>query len=225
MSKKILGICAALVALAALAIPASASAATTLREGGVPLNASPEVKILATQHEESIFEAGGGTVVCTENTMTGSVHTNDHTNGITGTITHAAFRGTESETRCKSSLLGPTKVDIPALDNKTGDWCIKNVAGTDNFEVLGRGCTEAGNGTLTFTLTGSLTCTYTRSSGVEGHFTTTEAPATLTVTNNPEFTRESPSSFLCPANGKITKMAFTLFTDTEKEEPVSIDDV
>lgn len=231
MSKKILGICAALVALAALAIPASASAAATLAEtpGSNYETLKVGALITATNDGNAIFEAGGGTVVCDHNWMTADVHTNDDTNGITGTITAAKFQGPEAETKCSSSLLGPTKVDIPALTNEggTGHWCIKNKAGTDNFEVLGRGCTDSTNGPLTFTLTGSITCTYTRSAGVSGHFTTTkEDPkaATLKVTGEPEFTKEAPSAFLCPASGKITQMAFYLYTENPEETPVYIED-
>jgi hypothetical protein len=220
MSKKILGICAALVALAALAIPSLASAATTLRENGVPI--VPGAKITATQDEHSVFESGGVGITCSENWMTGEVHTNDHTNGITGTITAASFKGTESETRCNGgSLLGPTRVKIPTLETG-GDWCIKNVAGTDNFSVLGRGCTAEGNGTLTFVLEGSLTCRYSRSEGVSGAITT--GTGTLKVTGEPVFSGSGEgNSFLCPSSGKITTMAFNLFTDNAEEAPLTID--
>jgi len=225
MSKTILTICAALVALAALAIPTSASAAATLRENGVPLPQG--AKITATQDEHTVFEAGGIQITCSENWFTAEVHTNDHTNGITGTITGAAFRGSEAETKCNGgSLFGALRFKIPALTNEggTGHWCIKSIPGTDEFEILGRGCTETG-GTFTWALEGNITCTYTRSEGIRGTFTTTSAPATLKFTGEPTFTKEAPSNFFCPSTQKITTWSYNLYTDNEAETPISIDDV
>lgn len=229
MSKKILGICVALVALAAFVIPASASASAILRDtvGGVPTALAPGAKIKAISDEHSVFETGGVGVTCDHNWMTAEVHTNDATNGITGTITGAAFNGPEVNTLCNGgSLLGATKVKIPALE-AGGHWCIKNKPGLDEFEVLPHGCTETG-GEFTFTLEGNLTCSYVRSAGVSGTFTTTsdvnsKLPATLTAAKT-EFTKDAGSGFLCPANGSITTMKFNLFTEDETT-PVEIADL
>ena len=215
MSKKILGICAALVALVALAVPSLASAAPTLEESGTPLAVGAKIK--AIQDEHSVFESGGVQITCSENWMTGEVHTNSDTNGIKGTITGASFKGTETGTKCNGgSLLGPTTVKIPALTNEggTSHWCIENIAGVDEFEVLPHGCTETG-GEFTFILEGNLTCYFKRAAGIRGTFTTNSSPATLKVTGEPEFTKENPSEFFCPGTGKITTMTFHLYTEDE----------
>jgi hypothetical protein len=240
MHKKILAICAALVAIGALAIPAAASAAVTLREGGASLAAG--AKITATQDTTdpiSVFSASGLLVECNENWMTGVIHRNDGTN-VEGTIESAKFQSNlnETGTACKSPQLGPTTVTIPILTNepKTGEgrgeghWCIKNIAGEDKFEVQGRACTSTGTQTLTFILESSIaTCSYTRSTPVSGTFTTTTGAnaTTLSVTGEPEFSRES-GGILCPAVGKITKMKFELFTDpdaTHSETALQMDDL
>jgi hypothetical protein len=88
---------------------------------------------------------------------------------------------------------------------------------TDTFNVFGKNCGEAGNGTITFKLdvTGLAECPYTRSGAVSGTFTTPtdHSASTLKVTGEPEFTREGTNIF-CPASGKITQMSFNLYTDT-----------
>jgi hypothetical protein len=93
------------------------------------------------------------------------------------------------------------------------------VPGEDKFEVFGRSCTVAGNGTLTFILDAPLgvTCRYKREAPVVGEYTTdanhAHVAGTLTVTGNPEFTLHQ-STFGCPSgNGKITEMKFKTYTD------------
>lgn len=231
MHKKILAICAALVALGALAIPAAASAAVTLRESGttVPVGA----KITANGEEESIFAGGELTVKCSENWITGEVVKNNGTN-VEGTIESAAFQGAEAGTKCNGgSLLGPTTVKIPALTNTgdpgtgtgTGHWCIKNIAGEDKFEVLGRKCGGTETSVLTFILEGNITCTYKRETTPVTGTSNTTANATLTVTGEPTFNKEAVSNILCPATGKIIQMKFTLSTDNAEKTPLQFDDV
>jgi hypothetical protein len=224
MHKKILAICAALVALGALAIPAAASAAVTLREAGTTVPTG--TKILATNDEEGIFKAGELSVVCNENTMTSTIVKNNGTT-VEGTIESAKFQGTQPETRCDGGPLdGPTRVTIPALTNEggTGHWCIKTITNEDKFEVIGANCGTA-SGILTFVLDGTIFCTYARSASIMGTFTTTTGAAatTLSVTGEPVFTKEA-GSFLCPAEGKISKMKFTLSTDNEAKRQLQMDD-
>jgi hypothetical protein len=235
MHKKILAICAALVALGALAIPAAASAAVTLREhtaGGINDVVEVGKKVTALNDGDSTFKGGELSVTCTNNHMTGTVVKNDHVNGVQITLEKASFKGTKTEEKCDGgSLMGATRVTIPALTNEggTGHWCIKNIAGEDRFEVIGANCGTA-SGTLTFTLEGNISCTYTRSASVTGTYTTTTTPSTLSVTGEPTFTKEA-GSFLCPAEGKISIMKFNIYTDTEDneakstEDPLSLDDV
>jgi hypothetical protein len=209
MHKKILAICAALVALGALAIPAAASAAVTLREAGTTVATGSA--LLAKGSGESIFSAGELTVTCTNNNMTGEVVKNNGTT-VEGTIKTASFKGAEAEEKCKgSSFIGATKVDIPGLVSGSSHWCVKNIAGEDKFELIGANCGTAA-GTLTFTLTGAfINCSYTRSSAVTGTFTTTTGLTATTLTLGANQTFNSEGGF-CPATGSITKMKFTLFT-------------
>ena len=224
MHKKILAICAALVALGALAIPAAASAAVTLREAGttVPLN----TKITGVGDETSVFAGGSLTVECNDdNTITGELVKNNGTN-VEGAISSAGFHGTETGTKCNGgSLLGPTTVKIPALE-AGGKWCLKNITGEDKFEVIGANCGTA-SGTLTFILEGSITCIYTRTTAVTGTFTTTTgaSASTLAVTGAPSFSKEAGSNILCPATGNINVMKFTLTTDNEAKTPLQLDDL
>lgn len=229
MPKKILGICLALVALAAFVIPVSASASAILRDTAsdvlTPLAVGAKFK--AIQDEHFVFEAAGVQYTCDHYWMTGEVHTNDTTSGITGTITAAAFNGSEVETKCNGgSLLGPLKLRIPALTNEggTGHWCIKNKAGLDEFEVLPHGCTQTG-GEFTFIFEGNIKCLYVRSAGISGTFTTTSHPSPATLAfGATEFTKETGSSFLCPSSWRITTMKFNLYTEDETT-PVEIADL
>jgi len=223
MHKKILAICAALVALGALVVAPTMASAATLKDtttGAVEDTLAVGAKILAISEETSVFQAGSLNVECNENYLTGEVHQNNGTQ-ILGTITHAKFQGPESETKCKSSL-GATRVTIPALTNEggTGHWCVQSVPEEDKFQVFGRSCTEAGNGVLTFVLDAPLgvTCRYKRELPVTGTLTTNtnHEAATLSVTGEPVFNREETSSGLCPPAsepGKIKSMKFRLYTD------------
>lgn len=225
MHKKILAICAALVAFAI--VPAVASASPVLTENGTALAASVKITALSTKTENAVFAAGSTEVKCNENWMTGTVHRNKE-NIVEGTIEKAEFRSnlTTSGTDCDGgSLLGPTVVEIPDLTNfgGTGEkahWCIKTVPKTDEWELEGRSCTSTVAPTLTFILrsTGGLKCAYIRTATVRGTFTTNSTPVTLKVTGEPEFTGAGEgNSFLCPGAGKIRSMDFDLYTDTATE--------
>ncbi len=229
MQRKILAICAALVALGALTIAPAMASAATLKDttGGVTTTVAVGSKIKAISEGTSIFTAGSLSVKCNENFMTGEVVKNNGTN-IEGTITDARFQGPESETKCESSL-GAVKVTIPALKNEggTGHWCLKNVPGEDRVEVFGRSCTEAGNGVLTFILDAPLgvTCRYQRKASVVASYTTdngSHEATTLSLLNSPEFELHQ-STFGCPSgNGKITEMKFRLYTDTATEAETNV---
>src|SRR4051794_2322286 len=76
MHKKILGICAALVALAAFAIaPAMAAASPHLTEGGTPVAVGS--KITATGLNSSEFSSGFINVSCNDYWMTAEVKKNN----------------------------------------------------------------------------------------------------------------------------------------------------
>jgi hypothetical protein len=225
MNKKILGICAALIALAVLVAPASASAAITLTEHTpVPSSVPVGTKITATQDPTTPIAklvTGSLSIECNENWLTGEVVKN---NGITveATIERVWFEGNEttSGTDCKSSI-GNATIDVTA-----GHWCVKTVANEDKFEIQGKGCGVVGNEVFEFKITtGAGSCTYKRENlPLKGTFTTTTTPATLEVTGEAEFVKTA--GVLCPtANAKITQMKFDLYTDNAEEKPLSLDDI
>jgi hypothetical protein len=227
MHKKILGICAALIAVGALMIPASASASVTLTEhtsGGVVDSIPVGTKVTATQDAtEPIakFVAGSLSIECNENKLTGEVVKNNSINVEATIITHT-FEGnqTTSGTDCKSSI-GNATIDVTA-----GHWCVRTVTNEDNFEVEGKGCGVVGNEVFEFKITtGAGACTYSRTNlPINGIFSTTTTPATLEVTGEPEFVKTA--GVLCPVGpGKITVMKFQLFTDNAAEATLSLDDI
>jgi hypothetical protein len=220
MHRKILALCAALVALGALALAPAMAAAATLKDtvSGVDTTIPVGAKIKAISEETSVFSIGEFNLECNENFMTASVVKNDGTN-FEATIEDARFQGPESETKCKSGL-GAVKVTIPALTNEGGNghWCLKNVVGEDKVEVFGRSCGGTGPGTFTFIMHAPLgvTCVYKREAVINGTYTTdggTHVAGTLSVTGNPEFVVDG-SNFFCPTGTpKITTMKFKTYTD------------
>lgn len=218
MHKKILGICAALVALGALAIgPATAMAEThftdTTEGVNTTVGAGAKLKAIGTV---AVFKAGESlTVTCNENFLTGAVH-RDEAGTVEASITNAQFDSnlTESPTDCSSSL-GATRVTIPALEGG-GTWCLKNGVG-DNGSVFGRACTAESVGVITFILdvTGVTSCKYKREAAIAGTFSTPEnhSASVLTVAGGQKFVLDEPNIF-CPKEGEITEMSFGIYTDT-----------
>jgi len=201
MHKKILAICAALVALAV--VPAAASASPVLTDtAGKAVSVGS--KITATNDESIVFTGSNGVnVTCAHSEMTGTVHANTGTL-IEGTIEGATFTGTGGG-KCSSNGLGEVTVTIPALKDQggTGHWCIKTTKTTHQWELQGRACTSTAAQTLTFILhTAVGECIYDRTTSVVGTFTTNVVPATLAMTGEPEFTRENSNVF-CPSSGKL----------------------
>lgn len=233
MQRKILAICAALVAVGALAIaPAMASAAATLQDtsGGVRTKLPVGAKITGYSTGISKLTGSGLTVECNENILTGTVHKNDGEEAQV-TIEDAWFQSslTTEGTHCKSNL-GNATITIPALTNfgGKGHWCIRNIPGKDEWELWGNNCTTGTNtGSLTFVVhIGSLSCYYRRApetAPVKGTLTTDNGEhkaAVLTMSNDAgdtgiTFTKEEPSGFLCPHTGLLSNLVFDLFTDPE----------
>jgi hypothetical protein len=231
MHRKILGICAALVALGALAIaPSMASAAATLQDtsGGVTTKVTGRVVADTDPGTVALFEGAFGKTECNENMFTAETIKNEPNGEFRGTITAAYFQSdlNASGTDCRSSL-GELIVTIPSLTNFGGTkhWCIRTFPNSvnDEWELWGDGCgTEPGSGELTFVLdfTSGMTCSYKRAGGVKGKYTTTAAthgPATLTLEGEPEFKTDTSSSIFCPASGKLKVFKFNLYTDTSTE--------
>jgi hypothetical protein len=218
MAKKILAICAALVAFAA--VPAVASAAPELVNGAGTKVATGSA-ITGTNVGNTVMTTSIGNVECTTAVMSGTLTKNSGTE-IEGDIESASFKGTESGERC-SGPLGATEVTIPSLP-----WCIRATKSMepDEMQVRGGKCSETSRA-LTFTLHGSIfgfpvTCHYSKAS-VSGTYRTKAAgDAQVTITKQ-KFTRETGSSGSCPESGELD-MSFTLETDTTSgsEEPLYI---
>ncbi len=216
MHRKLLGICLALAVFAI--VPATASATfLTDTSGGVTKLVEVGKKIKGISEGISVFEASPLKVECNENYITGTVLKAGPT--VEATIEDATFQSnlTNEPTKCKSSL-GNATITIPALTNSggTGHWCMKNAAG-DNFTLFGRGCNEVGEGVLTFIIDAAgIECKYIREKSVSGTFTTpaNHTASTLSVINEPIFTRHGGPELFCPKEGKIKEMKFNIYTDT-----------
>jgi hypothetical protein len=184
MHKKILAICAALVAFAVA--PAMASASPVLQEGGATVATGST--ITATNDGNIVFTSNLGPVTCTESDLHGKVVTNSG-KLIEGTIEAALFKGCHS-------WAGSVTVTPENLH-----WCIKSGA-FGSFTLRGGGCNEAQRA-LMFTLDFSFgQCTFERTSAVNGTYNSGTTPVTLLLTGEPEFVRVS-GGFGCPSFGKL----------------------
>jgi hypothetical protein len=90
----------------------------------------------------------------------------------------------------------------------------------DEVQIRGNECAAAAR-PIRFVLDSSVAgeCTYERAGAVIGKVSTTPNPALITVEKQ-EFPKVG-GSFLCPAKGFLD-LSMTLYTDTEKEEALSI---
>lgn len=228
MHKKILGICAALVALAAFAIaPAMAAASPHLTEGSTPVAVNS--KITATGLNSSEFTSGFITVKCNDYWMTGTVVKNNGTE-VQGTLEKASYnsKNASNETEDCSSTLGATKVTIPGLTNEGGTqhWCIEATSETPGEgSVQPHGCGGTG-GSFTFVLDvtnffGShVICRYTRTNNIPISYTT--GTDVVSLKGEPEFSLEATSSSSCSSTGKLKNMSFTLETDESPFTAITI---
>jgi len=235
MHRKMTGLFAALVAFGVFALVPAISSAHGLTDtsGGVTTKVAVGSKIAAYNENGSTvkFNAGGLVIECNETTLLGTVNANPHTVGgaVLGTIEDAYFRGSQPETKCKSTL-GDSMVTIPALTQAggTSHWCIKSTPETDKFVVEPHNCGGAG-GEFTFLLDapGNVVCGYTRTANLTGTFTTTAAThtaATLALDANQTLTKHV-GGFLCPASGSLVEFNFEMFTDTAGTTPGTWRDV
>jgi hypothetical protein len=209
MAKKILALCAALVAFAV--VPAVAAASPELTHPtGTTLPTGTKIK--ATNVGNTQMTSSAGTITCTTATMTGTVTKNSGT-AIEGDIESAHFTGLESENRCEGGL-GAVKVTVTSVP-----WCLKNTKTAHQFELRGGKCSEASRA-VKFTLDTSVgECKYEKAS-VLGTFTTHPEDAILHA-STPVFTKYE-GGFLCPSTGEL-HMSFTLETDTTaSNDPIYI---
>jgi hypothetical protein len=224
MGKKLILACAALVALAAFALPATASAKPRLCEtvGANCETLATGKKIHAHQVGASKLTAKdekGNTITlveCSAATATGTL-TKNNAEAVEGTIESASFTGTAASGKCTSALGGPTLVTTSPVAPEAWNglpWCLSASGTEDKFTVRGGACNETTRA-ITFVLhtTNIGVCRYARTSGVEGTFTThtsSTEDAVLTVAGA-EVAKDG-SGVLCPNIGFLDT-TFTLTTD------------
>jgi hypothetical protein len=246
MGKKLILACAALVALAAFALPAVASAKPALceTEGSVCKTLATGVKIRAHNVGNTKLKSdpasGEPTVLseCTSASMTGELTKNSE-GIIEGTITTATFEG-EGEVfkgmkQCTKGLAltattNGNNVDGENVENGT-PWCVKGVAANDEFSLRGGACNEAAR-KITFILhtVTAGECKYERAEPVIGTYTThtsTTEDAVLSVTSKEGTTadttfKKEAGGVLCPATGTL-EMSLTLETDVAGTSPLFIE--
>jgi hypothetical protein len=218
MSKKLMTGLLALVALAAMALPAVASASPEIGEtsGGVFTKLATGVSIRGTNVGETLMTDASGNVLvrCTTAQMDGTLNTNSGTL-IEGTINSATFTGTGSGGAC-TGFFGSNATITTNVGNGT-PWCLS--AGgklpPDTFSLRGDSCANTPGRSITFVLDTSFgQCKYERSSAVTGTFVTDvkEEQATATATKQ-EFPAEAGNPFGCPGAGYLD-MTFKLETTT-----------
>jgi hypothetical protein len=214
MLKKTITACMALVAIGAVALPATASATNNpdLTEGAtrVPVGAL----IQATNIGNTEFKATDGTTTllsCDKATLTGKVTANSG-GTLEGSITRADFSGTGAVNadnnlpECTGSF-GNLYFTVPNLP-----LTVRSTPAMTTNEAL---ITDSSGSTVTFTF-GSTTagaCTYKTASSLKADFTT-GATSVLTTRNTAAGSGSSKVSggFLCPSSMQL-KWSFLLETD------------
>jgi hypothetical protein len=215
MAKKLMTGLLALVALAALALPAVASASPELGEtsGGAFTRIAVGSKIVGTQLGVSKMTSPGGATLteCEEGFMTGEVKENSGTS-IKGEISEAKF--TNKGGAACSTFFGGTANVTTNVGNGT-PWCLQSLK-EDKFEVKGGACGTSR--TITFVLDTSTAgvCKYDSTTFPVGTFTTdvagNEQDAKLNLTKAGLWKGEAGNGFLCPGEANLD-MEFTLETD------------
>jgi hypothetical protein len=230
MQRKILGICAALVAFGAFAVLPAIGSAATLTEttaGGAVDTVAAGKTIIGSSTGTSLLK-GGLQAECNENILTGTIHRN--ANGIVeATIEDGWFQSNfiagDASTPCRSAgqkAVVKTNLTSNPVTAGTGiHYCVKTIATTSTWEIVPRSCTVSTGGEFTFSITvGALTCGFTRTAAITGSFSTSSAHtavAELKMVGEPLFSTDKvPNhSGLCPATGSLANFNFDLYTDTD----------
>jgi hypothetical protein len=214
MAKKILALCAAIMAFAVVPSVASAANSPELVESGGGTVAVGSLIEGTNIGNTLMTDISGNTLLsCDIATLTGKVSKNDGSN-VEGDISTASFKNLSAST-CSGSI-GATLVTPSHSSNPSTNglpWCIRSTTAmaTDEFQVRGNKCSEAAR-PIRFILHVPLIgeCTYQRTSPVVGSFSTGIGSTTLTI-SKVEFPKIAGSS-LCPSAGFLD-MTFMLETD------------
>lgn len=221
MSKKLMTGLLALVALAALALPAVASASPEIGEtnNGVWEKLAPNATITATNVGETLMTNSSGSVLtrCTKADLHGTLLENSGT-VVQGEISSATFTGTGSESRCTAtfgnSIVTPNVIAGGVAHGLP--WCLRadSTMEPDEMQVTGGACGSARDIRFILDVFGGTECEYQRTTSIPGTFTTDINGKDLegTITKQ-KFTRIRGSSLVCPSEGFLD-MTFTLETTT-----------
>jgi hypothetical protein len=201
MHKKLIATCISLVALAALALPAMASASAVTTEAGGFVATGTAMKAFGTNWK---FATSAASINCNEATLEGKLHKNDGTT-VEGTVEKATFKN-NGNVRCPTSIPGITaEVTVEGLH-----WCITSSV-SKSWALDPRACTVASGGAFSFKLHiedqngKTLTlCRYERTASVTGSNNTGAVPADLTIGASQTFERKEGSALYCGATGTLT---------------------
>jgi len=246
MSKKLITACLGVLALAAFALPAVASAS--------PVITHPTGTVLGTGKTITGTNIGNAILTtdptsgspsplseCTTVKVTGTLVKNSGT-AIEGNITTATFSGSGSAYTGMNECLGffglgnltpttngtdpvNTKMEPGSNEDVAGGtpWCLRSAA-NDKVELTGGTCgTEPVPVTFILHSTGAGECKFSKSSAVEGTFTTDstgDAIVNFVGGAGTTFVKEA-GGVLCPSAGTLD-MSFTMETDTAATEPIYI---
>lgn len=209
MHKKLITACVSLVALAALALPALASATPVLTtSAGATVTTGTAIKATSSS---SILTTTSGNITCTNNSMSGTLIANTGTT-ILGTISAASFKGDDAvEEKCTSTVsdgFGGKATFKVTPENLP--WCIHDEGGGNIatiYSEVGGVCTGT-KGALKFTFDITTqgganlgSCTFEKATPVEAEFVTNVSPLNLTTKSNSTFTKTS--GIFCPSSGTL----------------------
>lgn len=229
MYKKAITACLAVAALAAFALPATASAVSpslTSAVGGPLVPAGTALK--ATNVGVTKFTAGFDVIECSTDVLEGTLNKNKgNGEAIEGTIESASFTGTGPKKECTSNL-GNTIVTTTVGEGTP--WCVKALPppGSEpakmELQIRGNSCAlKARAITFVFDI-GTLVCKYERTAAtgpVVGTYNTSpeDAQGTIKPTGS-AFAAETGNPFGCPGSGNL-EMVFTLKTGAGGETFIS----
>jgi hypothetical protein len=220
MTKKLIMACMAMAALAAFALPASASATNEpdLTEGAVRVGVGNLV--VGTSNSVEFQDTTTNALVsCTKGTLTGEVLVNAG-GSLEIEILHSTFEGTGPK-HADNSLPECTGVGNAAITVTNMNLCLRSTKGqvTDEFIVGANGCKNMALPRFVILSTPAGECEYETTKLVSGTFTTGGTVSTLTVSNTQAGSgaKRVRGGFLCPSSGML-KMSFEL----EKENSVKL---
>jgi hypothetical protein len=209
MRNRILMLCVAVAAFAALpAIAAAASPTLEDDSGAVLATHTGNIKAVSTN---LVFTTSSGNFECATSTLEGELTVNSG-NVVEGDISTATFLNSTGGPKCKTSLPGPLTMEITT---ENLPWCLKATASpADTATIDGGTCGVTPRKTIAFTVhlfntSGAevAACTYERAS-VTATYKTATSPLVGTVSAGTTFTKTS-GSILCPSTGTVAG-SFTL---------------